>query len=131
MVTSSQGGGRVAEPRLFQVVVLGRSFYGLHGFGGLERHLYDLVRYHLEAGWQVTVITRTPQHEAGVDPDRWAHIARHPNCAVRFVDYGTFPLAGRAGTTMTGQGAWLINWVATEPVNMTEAAVASGADLVL
>jgi glycosyltransferase involved in cell wall biosynthesis len=104
MVTSSQGGGRVAEPRLFQVVVLGRSFYGLHGFGGLERHLYDLVRYHLEAGWQVTVITRTPQHEAGVDPDRWAHIARHPNCAVRFVDYRTFPLAGRAGTTILDRG---------------------------
>ena len=82
------------------VVVLGRSFYALHGFGGLERHLYDLVRHHLAEGWRVTVITRTPASEGGVDPERWRAIAGHPACTVRFVDYHTFPLAGRAGTTI-------------------------------
>jgi len=94
----------MADPTPLRVVVLGRSFYALHGFGGLERHLFDLVRYHLDAGWQVTVITRTPADEAGVDPDRWATVARHPRCAVRFVDYRTFPLAGRAGTTILDRG---------------------------
>jgi glycosyltransferase involved in cell wall biosynthesis len=83
-----------------RVVVLGRSFYGLHGYGGLERHLYDLVRHHLAEGWHVTVVTRTPGDRAGVDPQRWRVLSDHPACDVRFVDYRTFPLAGRAGTTI-------------------------------
>ena len=58
------------------VVVLGRSFYGLHGVGGLERHLYDLVRHHLAEGWHVTVVTRTPREPAGVDPARWRVLSR-------------------------------------------------------
>jgi len=90
----------VAEHRPLRVIVLGRSFYALHGFGGLERHLYDLVRHHLSAGWQVQVITRTPKDPAGVDPARWNVVAGHPNCTVRLVDYRTFPLAGRSGTTI-------------------------------
>ena len=94
----------MADETPLRVVVVGRSFYALHGFGGLERHLFDLVRYHLDAGWQVTVITRTPANEAGVDPDRWARVAHHPRCAVRFVDYRTFPMAGRAGTTILDRG---------------------------
>ena len=53
----------MADPSALRVVVLGRSFYGLHGFGGLERHLYDLVRHHLAEGWRVTVITRTPRDD--------------------------------------------------------------------
>ena len=92
--------GRVADPAPFGVVVLGRSFYGLHGYGGLERHLYDLVRHHLAEGWHVTVVTRTPGDRAGVDPQRWRVLSDHPACDVRFVDYRTFPLAGRAGTTI-------------------------------
>lgn len=83
-----------------RVIVIGRSVYALHGYGGLERHLYDLVRHHLSAGWQVTLITRTPRDAAGVDPDRWRSIREHPRCDVRFVPYRTFPLAGRAGTTI-------------------------------
>lgn len=90
----------MADRGRFRVVVLGRSFYGLHGFGGLERHLFDLVRYHLAEGWQVTVITRTPAEPSGVDPARWQIVAGQPACRVRFVDYRTFPLAGRAGTTI-------------------------------
>jgi glycosyltransferase involved in cell wall biosynthesis len=83
-----------------RVIVLGRSVYALHGIGGLERHLYDLVRHHLSAGWQVTLITRTPADTAGADPGRWREIREHPRCDVRFVPYRTFPLAGRAGTTI-------------------------------
>lgn len=82
------------------VVVLGRSVYGLHGFGGLERHLYDLVRYHLRDGWRVTLITRTPAVPAGRDPERWREITSHPNCRIEFVPYRTFPFAGRKGTTI-------------------------------
>ncbi len=90
----------MADPEPLRVVVLGRSFYALHGYGGLERHLYDLVRHHLTEGWHVTVVTRTPRDPAGVDPVRWQKLSDHPACDVRFVDYRTFPLAGRAGTTI-------------------------------
>ena len=90
----------MADPSALGVIVLGRSFYGLHGVGGLERHLYDLVRHHLAEGWRVTVVTRTPREPAGVDPARWRVIADHPACDVRFVDYRTFPFAGRVGTTI-------------------------------
>lgn len=83
-----------------RVVVLGRSIYGLHGFGGLERHLFDLIRHHLAAGWRVTVVTRTPRRPEGVDPGRWQPVREHPGCTVRFVPYHTFPGAGRAGTTI-------------------------------
>jgi len=89
----------VADPSTFGVVVLGRSFYGLHGVGGLERHLYDLVRHHLAEGWRVTVVTRTPR-DPGADPARWRVLSDHPACDVRFVDYRTFPFAGRGGTTI-------------------------------
>ena len=90
----------MADPRTRRVVVLGRSFYALHGLGGLERHLFDLVRHHLAAGWHVEVVTRTPHEPEGVDPARWRLIAAQPRCRVHTVDYRTFPLAGRAGTTI-------------------------------
>ena len=86
--------------RIRRIAVVGRSIYALHGVGGLERHLYDLVRYHLDAGWHVTLITRTPARPEGADPERWKIIRDHPRCAVRFVPYYTFPLAGRRGTTI-------------------------------
>jgi glycosyltransferase involved in cell wall biosynthesis len=86
--------------RALRVAVVGRSVYSLHGFGGLERHLYDLVRYHLGDGWNVTLITRTPSRREGVDPARWSEIANHPRCTIRYVPYRTFPLAGRRGTTI-------------------------------
>src|SRR5262245_30892403 len=86
--------------RALRIAVVGRSVYSLHGFGGLERHLYDLVRYHLEDGWYVTLITRTSERTEGLDPRRWREIAEHPRCAVRYVPYRTFPLAGRRGTTI-------------------------------
>jgi glycogen synthase len=86
--------------RALRVAVVGRSVYSLHGYGGLERHLYDLVRYHLADGWYVTLITRTPERTEGVDPARWREIAEHPRCTVRYVPYHTFPLAGRRGTTI-------------------------------
>jgi glycosyltransferase involved in cell wall biosynthesis len=90
----------VPEQRPLRVAVLGRSVYGLHGVGGLERHLFDLVRHHLAEGWHVSLITRTPAHADGVDPARWRPVRDHPRCTVHFVPYRSFPLAGRRGTTI-------------------------------
>ena len=76
-----------------RVAVVARSVYPLHGLGGLERHVYDLVRYLADAGVETTLVTRTPAA---------AHAAAdiHPDITLLTVPYRTFPLAGRRGTTV-------------------------------
>jgi glycogen synthase len=76
------------------VAVVSRAVYPLHGLGGLERSVYDLVRHVADAGVAVTLITRPPV-VAGAGAQ-----AIHPGVAVRFVPYRTFPFAGRRGTTV-------------------------------
>ena len=44
--------------RPLRVAVVSRAVYPLHGLGGLERSVYDLVRHLAGAGIQVTLITR-------------------------------------------------------------------------
>lgn len=76
-----------------RVAVLARAVFPLHGYGGLERHVHDLV-HHLDAGGvHVVLITRPPS--AGQP-------AAFPGTSVdvRFVPYVTFPFAGRRGTTV-------------------------------
>jgi glycosyltransferase involved in cell wall biosynthesis len=77
-----------------KVAVVARSVFPLHGYGGLERHVYDLVRALGDRDVDVTLITRDPT-DAGHDPS-----AIHPGVRVEFVPYRTFPLAGRRGTTV-------------------------------
>lgn len=84
--------------RPLRVAVVGRSIYGLHGIGGLERALYELVRHHLADGWDVTLITR-PAEGDPISADDWRAIASHPGFTLRTIPYRTFPFAGRRGTT--------------------------------
>jgi glycosyltransferase involved in cell wall biosynthesis len=76
-----------------RVAVVSRAVYPIHGFGGLERHVHDLLR-HLLA--RVTLITRPPVRgrEGGLEP------LVSTGLGVRVVPYRTFPLAGRRGTTI-------------------------------
>jgi glycosyltransferase involved in cell wall biosynthesis len=84
------------EPRgRIRVAVVARSVHPLHGHGGLERHVYDLVRHLAGAGVDVTLITR---RAASGTPDPAASI--DARITVRMVPYRTFPLAGRRGTTI-------------------------------
>ncbi len=76
-----------------RVAVVSRAVYPLHGLGGLERSVYDLVRHLAGAGLDVTLITRPAAADA-------LSAAIGPGIAVRFVPYRTFPLAGRRGTTI-------------------------------
>ena len=76
-----------------RVAVVARSVFPLHGLGGLERHVYDLVRYLADAGVETTLITRTPK----TNPDS---SAIHPDVTLRTIPYRTFPGAGRRGTTV-------------------------------
>ena len=76
-----------------RVAVVARSVFPLHGLGGLERHVYDLVRYLADAGVETTLITRTPKDTADA-------ATIHPRITLRTVPYRTFPGAGRRGTTV-------------------------------
>ncbi len=80
--------------KTIRVAVVTRSTFPLHGLGGLERHVYDLVQFLAGAGLEVTLITRPakPSNASGATLD--------PRIAVRHVPYRTFPLAGRRGTTV-------------------------------
>ncbi|HEY3886781.1 MAG TPA: glycosyltransferase family 4 protein, partial [Vicinamibacterales bacterium] len=82
-------------PHALSVVVTARSVFPLHGYGGLERHVYDLVRALAERDVRVTLVTRPPTATEAWDP-----AAIHRGVTVEFVPYRTFPLAGRRGTTV-------------------------------
>jgi glycosyltransferase involved in cell wall biosynthesis len=78
-----------------RVAVVSRAVFPLHGHGGLERHVYDLVRYLANAGIDVTLITRNPATGAPRNAG-----AIDPRITLITVPYRTFPLAGRRGTTV-------------------------------
>jgi glycogen synthase len=78
-----------------RVALVARSVYPLHGFGGLERHVYDLARALADRDVEVTLITRPPARGR-----EWSASAVHPAVRAEFVPYRTFPLAGRRGTTV-------------------------------
>ena len=50
------------------VAVVARSVYPIHGRGGLERSVYDLVRHLVERDVKVTLITR-PGHPPDGESD--------------------------------------------------------------
>ncbi len=76
-----------------RVAVVARTTFPLHGRGGLERHVYDLVQYLANAGVEVTLITR-PAARGAVDQQL------DPRITVITVPYRTFPGAGKRGTTI-------------------------------
>ena len=77
-----------------RVALLARAVFPLHGYGGLERHVYDLTRALIERGIEVTLIAPPPA-ESGITA-----AAVHPVLAAEFIPYRTFPMAGRRGTTV-------------------------------
>jgi glycogen synthase len=88
-----------------RVAVVCRSVTPLHGIGGLERSVHDLVRYLANHDVAVTLITRPPVRSsttargAGVFPESVASLI-HPRVVPVLVPYQTFPFAGRRGTTV-------------------------------
>ncbi len=82
-------------PKCLHVAVVARAVYPLHGMGGLERSVDELIHQLLAADVEITLITRPPGHR--VDTDAWLGRER---LHTHFVPYRTFPLAGRRGTTV-------------------------------
>ena len=85
--------------RRLRVAVLARSVYPLHRFGGLERHVFDLVRCLLARRVNVTLITPPPAANRPSDAAADA-VFRHPELTFAAVPYITFPFANRKGTTI-------------------------------
>ena len=85
------------RPRPLRVAVVARAVMPLHGIGGLERSVRDLVCHLAARGVQVTLITPPPgpvQRRTAADP------FASPNISVRHVGYLTFPFSNRRGTTI-------------------------------
>lgn len=78
-----------------RVAIVARSTFPLHGLGGLERHVFDLVQFLANAGVGVTLITRPASPSA-----RAADDSLDPRVKLIAVPYRTFPGAGRRGTTV-------------------------------
>ena len=84
--------------RPLSVAVVARAVMPLHGVGGLERSVHDLVRHIAALGVDVTLIVPPASpvvvRESPVDP------FASPRIHIRHVPYLTFPLANRRGTTV-------------------------------
>ena len=65
-----------------------------HGYGGLERHVYDLARALGERDIDVTLITPPPGDRT------FTSDSIHLRVTADFIPYRTFPLANRRGTTV-------------------------------
>jgi glycosyltransferase involved in cell wall biosynthesis len=78
-----------------RVAVIARSVRPLHGQGGLEQSVYDLVRHLARHDVKVTLMTPPPSAKS-VSPDPFGS----PNVAIEYVPYLTFPFANRPGTTI-------------------------------
>ncbi|ODS55737.1 MAG: hypothetical protein ABS36_09055 [Acidobacteria bacterium SCN 69-37] len=79
-----------------RIIVVARAAMPMHGFGGLERSVRDLVCHLAACGVPVTLIVPPPtvRHDGLSDP------FASPLIQVRHVSYLTFPLANRRGTTI-------------------------------
>ena len=93
----------MADGRPLRVAILARSVHPLHGVGGLERHVYDLLHHLARRGLSITLITKPPSTPGalGAAADVSALFAAPSGLiALRTVPYVTFPGAGRRGTTV-------------------------------
>lgn len=79
-----------------RIAVVARAAMPMHGFGGLERSVRDLVCHLAAAGLPVTLIVPPPTVRLDSHNDPYAS----PRIDVRHVTYLTFPLANRRGTTV-------------------------------
>src|SRR3954468_12406757 len=94
---------RVAGSRPPRVALLARSVHPLHGVGGLERHVYDLLHHLARRGLTIALITKPPTTAGALGaPGDVSALFAAPSgrIALRTVPYVTFPGAGRRGTTV-------------------------------
>lgn len=87
----------MAESRPLRVAVVARAVAPLHGAGGLERSVADLVTHLAARQVAVTLITPPPRASATAAE---AGALASPRIRLQHVPYLTFPFANRRGTTV-------------------------------
>ena len=108
-----------------RVAVLARAVFPIHGYGGLERSVHDLVRALIARNIEVTLITPPPSDEEMADAS-----AIHPDVKAEFIPYRTFPLAGRRGTTVLDRSTAYPLWGLRAGTRALELVRANQIDLV-
>jgi glycogen synthase len=78
------------------IAVVARAVMPLHGLGGLERSVHDLVRHLALRGVDVTLIVPPPSRPLDGSPPAFDPA----RVRLRHVPYLTFPFANRRGTTV-------------------------------
>lgn len=86
------------RPRRLRVAVTARAVAPLHGVGGLERSVRDLVCHLAHRDVQVTLIT-APVPQVAASPATRDPFGS-PRISIQHVPYLTFPFANRRGTTV-------------------------------
>ena len=120
----------MADLRPLRVAILARSVHPLHGVGGLERHVYDLLHHLARRGLTIALITKPPTTPGalGAEGDVSALFAAGApgRIVLRTVPYVTFPGAGRRGTTVIDRATaypvfgWRAGRIAAEMVRAGE-----------
>ena len=76
-----------------RIALLSRAVFGLHGYGGMERHVQELARFLTRAGVEVTLVTMPPtvrQPQASPTEDEW----NEPGVELLFITAPRLPLRG-------------------------------------
>jgi len=93
-------------PRRLRVAIVARAVHRVHGYGGLERHVYDLVTHLIGRGVGVTLITRAPAGQVSSASLASQVFGEHAQrLRLHLVPYLTFPFAGRRGTTVVDRSS--------------------------
>jgi glycosyltransferase involved in cell wall biosynthesis len=93
----------MADRDRLRVAVLARSVHPLHGVGGLERHVYDLLHHLARRGVALTLITKPPATTGALGASGDVSplfAAPSGSVQLRTIPYVTFPGAGQRGTTV-------------------------------
>ncbi len=69
------------------IALVSRAVFGLHGYGGMERHVLELARHLTRAGVRVTIITMPPTRDA-----QW----HEPGIDLKIIDAPRLPVRGIA-----------------------------------
>jgi glycogen(starch) synthase len=117
------------------VALLSRAVFGLHGYGGMERHVLELARHLTRANVRVTIVTMPPTrdaqwHEPGIDlkivdasrlpvrgiPDRVLNYPRWSQAAARVMAALPIDLVHAQGVGGFGYAQLLAKGVAQAPL---------------
>jgi glycogen synthase len=75
-----------------KIALISRAVFGLHGYGGMERHVQELARFLARAGVEVTVVTRPPTHKSAASAGEW----NEPGVELVLIPAAHLPLRGIA-----------------------------------